>query len=143
MNEIASGPEALSERQLQENRSEPIQEILTRPLDNEWYKSRSPDWSKVVVPFLSAVNWAGFGLHPRGNFEAFTQAASKQKWLECHPGRHEEWFYLDKGCVSFIRSHAWDIQHGMISIGDMDGSCANIPKHGLPASLPGPLFERH
>lgn len=49
------------------------------------------------MPFLSAANWAGYGLHPRGNFEAFTQAASKQKWLECHPGRHEEWFYLDKG----------------------------------------------
>jgi predicted acyl esterase len=25
------------------------------------------------------------------------QAASTQKWLECHPGRHEEWFYLDYG----------------------------------------------
>jgi predicted acyl esterase len=49
------------------------------------------------VPFLSAANWAGFGLHERGNFEAFTQATSKQKWLECHPGRHEEWFYLKEG----------------------------------------------
>ena len=46
---------------------------------------------------MSAANWAGFGLHPRGNFEAFTQAASTQKWLECHPGRHEEWFYLEQG----------------------------------------------
>jgi hypothetical protein len=36
-------------------------------------------------------------LHPRGNFEAFTQAASKQKWLEGHPGRHEEWFYVPYG----------------------------------------------
>jgi predicted acyl esterase len=43
------------------------------------------------------MNWAGFGLHPRGNSEAFIQAASKQKWLEGHPGRHEEWFYLDYG----------------------------------------------
>jgi predicted acyl esterase len=51
----------------------------------------------VNVPFLSAANWAGFGLHPRGNFEAFTQAGSKQKWLEGHPGRHEEWFYVPYG----------------------------------------------
>ena len=51
----------------------------------------------MTVPFLSAASWAGFGLHPRGNFEAFTQAASKHKWLECHPGRHEEWFYLEQG----------------------------------------------
>jgi uncharacterized protein len=51
----------------------------------------------VTVPVLSAANWGGFGLHSRGNFEAFTQAASRQKWLEVHPGRHEEWFYLPYG----------------------------------------------
>jgi uncharacterized protein len=99
MNEIASGPasELLSEKQLQINRSNPIQDVLDRPLDDEWYRERSADWSKVTVPFLSAASWAGFGLHPRGNFEGFTQAASQQKWLECHPGRHEEWFYTDYG----------------------------------------------
>ena len=97
LNEAASGPEVLGNAKLKENRSDPISDILQHPLDDDWYRSRSPDWSKVVVPFLSAASWAGFGLHPRGNFEAFTQAASKQKWLECHPGRHEEWFYLDQG----------------------------------------------
>ena len=66
-------------------------------MDDDWYQSRSPDWDKVKVPFLSPASWAGFGLHPRGNFEAFTQAASKEKWLEGHPGRHEEWFYLEYG----------------------------------------------
>ena len=97
MGQRASGPESLSNEELQKNRSDPIQDILTRPLEDDWYRSRSADWSKVTVPFLSAANWAGFGLHPRGNFEAFTQAKSKHKWLECHPGRHEEWFYLDQG----------------------------------------------
>ena len=66
-------------------------------MDDAWYRDRSPDWSKVITPFLSATNWAGFGLHPRGNFSAFTEAASPEKWLEGHPGRHEEWFYLDYG----------------------------------------------
>ena len=97
MNERASGPLTLSEEQLAKNRSDPIKDVCKRPLDSEWYQSRSPDWSKITVPFLSAASWAGFGLHPRGNFEAFTRAASKQKWLECHPGRHEEWFYLEQG----------------------------------------------
>jgi hypothetical protein len=97
MNERASGPVTLSEEELAKNRSDPVKDVCERPLDSEWYRSRSPDWSKVTVPFLSAASWAGFGLHPRGNFEAFTQAASKQKWLECHPGRHEEWFYLEQG----------------------------------------------
>ncbi|KIX01077.1 uncharacterized protein Z518_10143 [Rhinocladiella mackenziei CBS 650.93] len=97
LNQRASGPEVLSEDELRNNRCDPIRDILVRHLDDEWYRSRSADWSKVIVPFLSPANWAGFGLHPRGNFEAFTQAASKQKWLECHPGRHEEWFYLPQG----------------------------------------------
>lgn len=97
LGEPASGPETLSEMELQNNRADPVADILSRPLDGEWYRSRSADYSKVTVPFLSGANWAGFGVHPRGNFEAFTQAASKQKWLDCHPGRHEEWFYLDKG----------------------------------------------
>ena len=94
----ASGPESLTEAELQSNRTDPVSDILTRPLaNNEWYRARSADWSKVTVPFLSAANWGGFGVHPRGNFEAFTHAASRQKWLDCHPGRHEEWFYLDRG----------------------------------------------
>ena len=97
MNERASGPATLSAEELAKNRSDPIKDVCERPFDSDWYRSRSPDWSKVTVPFLSAASWAGFGLHPRGNFEAFTQAASKQKWLECHPGRHEEWFYLEEG----------------------------------------------
>jgi uncharacterized protein len=97
LGERASGPDELSDDQLKANRSDPIQDVVERPLDTEWYRSRSADWSKVNVPFLSPANWAGFGLHPRGNFMAFTEAASKQKWLECHPGRHEEWFYLKQG----------------------------------------------
>lgn len=97
LGERASGPESLTDDELQRNRTDPVSDILARPLDDEWYRSRSADWSKVTVPFLSAANWAGYGIHPRGNFEAFTQAASKQKWLDCHPGRHEEWFYLDYG----------------------------------------------
>ena len=97
LGESSSGPESLSEEELQHNRTDPISDVLSKPLDGEWYRSRSADWSKVTVPFLSAANWGGFGIHPRGNFEAFTQAASKQKWLDCHPGRHEEWFYQDQG----------------------------------------------
>jgi uncharacterized protein len=97
LEDLATGPEKLSKEALLANRSDPITDVLERPLDGQFYRERSPDWSRVKVPFLSAANWAGFGLHPRGNFEAFTQAASTEKWLECHPGRHEEWFYLERG----------------------------------------------
>jgi len=78
-------------------RTDPRQEALSRPLDGPYWRDRAADWSKVVTPFLSAASLAGYGLHPRGNFEAFVHAASPRKWLETHPGRHEEWFYLPEG----------------------------------------------
>jgi uncharacterized protein len=92
----ASGPEELGEQQLAANRADPRARMADQ-LDDEELRARSADWSRIEVPFLSAANWGGFGLHARGNFEAFTQAASTQKWLEVHPGRHEEWFYLPYG----------------------------------------------
>lgn len=99
LNDRASGPPSslLDEKQLEKNRSDPVADALRHSLDDEFYRQKSADFSKITVPFLSAANWAGFGLHERGNFEAFTQSAAKQKWLECHPGRHEEWFYLKEG----------------------------------------------
>ncbi len=97
MDEPSTGPARLTEEELAGNRCDTLANARAREMDDGWYKDRSPDWSKVTVPFLSAANLAGFGLHPRGNFEAFTHAAAEQKWLECHPGRHEEWFYLDYG----------------------------------------------
>ena len=53
--------------------------------------------SKVTVPFLSAGNWGGHGLHLRGNVEGFVRAASKQKWLELHGLEHWTHFYTDYG----------------------------------------------
>lgn len=92
-----TGPERMREDELAANRADPLQDSLARPLVDQYFRERSADWSKVTTPFLSAASLAGYGLHPRGNFEAFTEAASPQKWLETHPGRHEEWFYLEEG----------------------------------------------
>ena len=51
----------------------------------------------MVVPFLSAGNWGGHGLHLRGNTEAFVRAASSQKWLELHGLEHWTHYYTDYG----------------------------------------------
>jgi uncharacterized protein len=96
LGERASGPRELDEDELAANRTDP-RAGSAQQLDGEFYRERSADFSRVRVPFLSAASWGGFGLHSRGNFEAFTQAASAEKWLEVHPGRHEEWFYLPYG----------------------------------------------
>jgi predicted acyl esterase len=95
--ELVCGPEFLSEADLAKNRSDFGTEILAHPLDDDYHKTRSPIWSKVKTPFLSAANWGGQGLHPRGNFEGFVRAAAKQKWLEAHGIEHWTHFYTDYG----------------------------------------------
>ena len=92
-----SGPLELTEEELGANREDLGKSVREHALFDAYWKSRMPDWSKVTVPFLSAANWGGNGLHPRGNFEAFTQAASKNKWLECHGIEHWTEFYTDYG----------------------------------------------
>lgn len=86
--ELVAGPPTLPDDELARNRLDPYQQARTRELEDEWYRQRSPDWSKVRVPFLSAGNWGGHGLHLRGNVEAFAQSTAPQKWLEIHGLEH-------------------------------------------------------
>jgi uncharacterized protein len=95
--EWVAGPETLSASELAEWRCDLGDEILAHPLDDDYHRDRSPDWSKVTVPFLSAANWGGQGLHSRGNFEAFVMAASTDKWLEVHGLEHWTSFYTTYG----------------------------------------------
>jgi len=95
--ELVCGPETLSEKQLAKSRSDFGTEICNHPLDDDYHKARSPIWEKVITPMLSAANWGGQPLHPRGNFEGFVRAASKQKWLEAHGIEHWTHFYTDYG----------------------------------------------
>jgi len=54
--ELVCGPETLSEEELARNRCDLGEEIRAHPLDDDYHKARSPVWSKVAVPFLSAAN---------------------------------------------------------------------------------------
>jgi len=105
--ELVCGDETLSDRELQKNRCDFGDEILAHPLDDEYHKTRSPVWDKVKVPFLSTANWGGQGLHPRGNFEGFVRAASKDKWLEAHGIEHWTHFYTDYGVALQKRFFAY------------------------------------
>ena len=69
--ELVCGPETLSEEELAANRCDFGAEIRAHPLDDDYHKARSPIWSKIKVPLLTAANWGGQGLHPRGNFEGY------------------------------------------------------------------------
>jgi len=93
-----SGPPTLTEEELGARRNDFWQDCRNHPLaSHEYWRSRMPDWSKVTVPVFSAANWGGQGLHPRGNFEGFVRAASRQKWLEVHGIEHWTHFYTDYG----------------------------------------------
>ena len=95
--ELVCGDETLGEQELAENRCDFGAEIRSHPLDGAYYRERSPDWDKITVPLLSAANWGGQGLHPRGNFEGYLRAASGQKWLEAHGLEHWTEFYTEYG----------------------------------------------
>lgn len=91
------GSEMLSDDELENNRCNFGDEIFEHPLDDEYHKVRSAVWSKITTPILTAANWGGQGLHPRGNFEGFVRAASDNKWLEVHGLEHWTEFYTDYG----------------------------------------------
>ena len=95
--ELVCGPETLSEEELAKNRCKFGDEILAHPLDDDYHKARSPVWSKITAPLLTAGNWGGQGLHPRGNIEGYVRSASQQKWLEVHGLEHWTHFYTDYG----------------------------------------------
>jgi hypothetical protein len=95
--ETVCGPETLPEEELAKNRIDIERWMLEHPLDGPAYRERSAHWERIRVPFLSAANWGGQGLHTRGNVEGFVHAASSEKWLEAHGHAHWTHFYTGYG----------------------------------------------
>jgi predicted acyl esterase len=95
--ELVCGPETLSDEALRRNRCDFGAEIRAHALDGPYYRERSAVWPNIKVPILTAANWGGQGLHPRGNFEGYLRAASAHKWLEVHGLEHWTEFYTDYG----------------------------------------------
>lgn len=95
--QLVAGDETLSEEELASRRADMGQWILDRPLDSAEYRERSAAWDRITVPLLSAGNWGGQGLHPRGNVDGFVRSASKQKWLEMHGSAHWGEYYTPYG----------------------------------------------
>ena len=96
--ELVCGPETLSEEELaRQPRARSATTSARIRSTTTTTSARSPVWSKVKTPFLSAANWGGQPLHPRGNFEGFVRAAAKDKWLEVHGIEHWTHFYTDYG----------------------------------------------
>jgi uncharacterized protein len=95
--ELVAGPPTLSAAELEKNRADVPGEARQRRLLDDYYAARTAEFEKIEAPLLSAANWGGMGLHPRGNFEGFLRAGSKQKWLEVHGDTHFTHFYSSYG----------------------------------------------
>jgi predicted acyl esterase len=140
--ELVCGPETLSDEELANNRVAFADEILAHPLDDGYHRDRSPKWDEVSVPFLSASNWGGQGLHPRGNFEGYVCANSDKKWLEVHGLEHWTHFYTDYGVAlqkrffaHFLKGedNAWTAQPPVqLQIRNVDGSFSQRAENEWP-----------
>jgi predicted acyl esterase len=92
-----AGPVTLPEEELERNRSDYFAAIKEHPLYDEWHQQRAINLSRIEIPLLSAANWGGQGIHPRGNFNGFISASSTDKWLEVHGDTHWTHFYSAYG----------------------------------------------
>jgi predicted acyl esterase len=132
-----AGPETLTPEELGKNRRDIIASALEHPFDDAYHQQRTPDLEKITVPFLSAANWGGQGIHPRGNFEAFIRAPAKQKWMEAHGDTHWLEFYTDYG-VNFQKRFFGHFLKGE------DTGWSKQPPVQLLVRHPGEKFvERH
>ncbi len=95
--QLVCGDEALSPDELAANRVDLAAIDKGHPLIDDYHRSRTPDWSRIEVPLLSAGNWGGLGLHLRGNTRGFELAGSSDKWLAMHDETHFSLFYADYG----------------------------------------------
>jgi predicted acyl esterase len=78
-------------------------EYMRNSLDGAWWHGRRAQWDNIDIPFYSAGNWSGMGLHLRGNTEAFMRAASRHKKLRIHAGTHYHPFYSSEGRLDQLR----------------------------------------
>ncbi len=95
--ELVAGPQTLSDAELAKNRADTPDEAKRRRLLDDYHAARTAEFENIEAPLLSAANWGGMGLHPRGNFEGWLRAGSKQKWLEVHGDTHFTHFYSSYG----------------------------------------------
>jgi predicted acyl esterase len=72
-------------------------EFMHNSLDTGAYHGRQARWDEIDIPFYSAGNWSGMGLHLRGNTEAYLRARTSHKRLRIHAGTHYHAFYSEEG----------------------------------------------
>lgn len=86
--ERTTAPASLTPAQLAANRVDYPGEVLAHPLDDDWYRARSPNFQDITLPALVVANYGGLGLHLRGTIEGYQRIASREKWLKVQSGSY-------------------------------------------------------
>lgn len=131
---LVSGDTTLTAEELESNRKDLESIIRAHPLDDEYHRERSARWDKISVPFLTAASLGGQGLHSRGNYEGWLDAASEDKYLEVHGLEHWTHFYTDYGRELQLRFFDYYLK----GTGDWKQSQSKVQIH---RRWPGERFE--
>lgn len=78
-------------------------DYMRNNLDSDHYYSRQARWDELTVPFYSAGNWSGMGLHLRGNTEAYMRARTPHRKLRIQAGTHYHPFYAEEARQDQLR----------------------------------------
>ena len=81
-----------------------IQAQQEHPLFDDFWKQRQVPLSQIKTPLLTCASWSTQGLHNRGSFEGFKQAASEEKWLYVHGRKEWESYYARE--ISNAKNHS-------------------------------------
>src|SRR5262249_44144419 len=81
-------PASLSQAELAANRADYLGDVLAHPLNDSFYRERTPDLSKIEYPALVIANWGGLGLHLRGTIRGYMGIVSREKWLKVQSGSY-------------------------------------------------------
>lgn len=68
------------------------------PFYDDFWRSKTADFSKITVPAFVVASWTDQALHTRGTLEGFKHIRSEQKWLEVH-GRKKWAYYYEPDSV--------------------------------------------
>jgi predicted acyl esterase len=86
--ERTTGPARHTAAELGANRADYVGDILAHPLNDAWYRERTPDLASIDYPTLVVANWGGLALHLRGTIGGYIGIASPEKWLKVQSGSY-------------------------------------------------------
>jgi predicted acyl esterase len=106
-------------------------QFVARPQRDDWYRSVTPDVSRIDVPMLVCGSFSDHCLHSRGSFEIFCRAGSARKWLYTH--RDGKWSAYYGAEATRARQRFFDY-----TLKGLDNGWASEPAVRLAISDGGP-----